>query len=50
MHTIRGETLGGLTVSLDFTGPTPANESCGFIIQADGPAQWTLPVGEEAFC
>jgi hypothetical protein len=50
MHTIHGETLGGLTVKLDFTGSTPKNASCGFIIKANGPNRWTLPVGEKAFC
>jgi branched-chain amino acid transport system substrate-binding protein len=50
MHTVRGETLGGLTVTLDFTGPRPNNAPCGFIIQADGSGGWKLPEGPNPYC
>jgi branched-chain amino acid transport system substrate-binding protein len=50
MHTVRAETLGGLTVALDFTAPTPNNAPCGFIIQADGSGGWKLPFGPSPYC
>jgi branched-chain amino acid transport system substrate-binding protein len=50
MHTIKGETLGGLTVALDFTGSTPNNQQCAFIMQADGAGKWSLPVGSAPYC
>jgi branched-chain amino acid transport system substrate-binding protein len=50
MRTIKGETLGGLTVALDFTGTTPKNQPCQFVMQADGNGKWTLPVGADPYC
>jgi branched-chain amino acid transport system substrate-binding protein len=50
MRTIKGETLGGLTVALDFTANTPNNQPCAFIIQADGPGKYSLPVGSDPYC
>jgi branched-chain amino acid transport system substrate-binding protein len=50
MRTIKGETLGGLTVALDFTGSRPNNQPCAFIIQADGSGKWSLPVGSDPYC
>jgi branched-chain amino acid transport system substrate-binding protein len=50
MRTIKGETLGGLTVALDFTGSTPNNQPCAFIIQAEGVGKWSLPVGAAPYC
>jgi hypothetical protein len=49
MHTVKGETLGGLTVALDFTGPKPNNGPCQFIMQANGGG-WRVPVGAGPFC
>jgi hypothetical protein len=49
MHTIRGETLGGLTTTLDFTGPTPRNGRCQFGLRA-GPQGWTVPFGAGPTC
>jgi branched-chain amino acid transport system substrate-binding protein len=50
MHTVRGENLGGLTVALDFTGATPNNAPCGFIMQANGSGGWKLPFGSNPYC
>jgi branched-chain amino acid transport system substrate-binding protein len=49
MRTVKGETLGGLTVALDFTGPKPNNAPCGFVMQANGGG-WRVPVGAGPFC
>jgi branched-chain amino acid transport system substrate-binding protein len=50
MHAVQGETLGGLTVALDFTGSTPNNAPCEFIMQANGSGAWNLPVGQDPYC
>jgi hypothetical protein len=49
-HTIKGETLGGLTPALDFTGPTPRNAPCTFTEQSDPKGGWTAPLGSAAVC
>jgi branched-chain amino acid transport system substrate-binding protein len=49
MHTIKGETLGGLTTTLDFSGPTPRNAPCQFGLRA-GPQGWTTPFGTSPTC
>jgi hypothetical protein len=50
LHSVQGETLGGLTVALDFTGSTPNNAPCEFIMQANGSGGWNLPVGPDPYC
>jgi ABC-type branched-subunit amino acid transport system substrate-binding protein len=50
MHTVKGETLGGLTVPLDFTGAKPHNGACAFVMQGDGKGGWTAPYGAELQC
>jgi branched-chain amino acid transport system substrate-binding protein len=50
MRTIKGETLGGLTVALDFTSPTPRNQRCAFLMQGDGKGGWKTPFGPGIQC
>lgn len=50
LRTVKGETLGGLTVALDFTQPTPNNQGCGFAMQGDGKGAWTAPLGPGVNC
>jgi hypothetical protein len=50
MRTIKGETLGGLTVALDFTKPAPNNQRCAFVMQGDGNGGWTAPFGPGPQC
>ncbi len=50
MRTIKGETLGGLTVALDFTKPTPNNQRCAFVMQGDGKGGWSAPFGPGVQC
>lgn len=49
-HTVEGETLGGLTVPLTFTGATPTPANCYFVVQGDGAGGWSAPLGSEAIC
>lgn len=49
-HTIKGETLSGLTVTLDFSGPSAAPTPCGFVLQGDGNGRWTAPLGAKPLC
>jgi branched-chain amino acid transport system substrate-binding protein len=50
LRTVKGETLGGLTVALDFTSTTPHNQPCGFAMQGDGKGGWTTPLGPGVNC
>jgi branched-chain amino acid transport system substrate-binding protein len=50
LRTVKGETLGGLTVALDFTHPTPNNQPCGFAMQGDGTGGWKAPFGPGVNC
>jgi branched-chain amino acid transport system substrate-binding protein len=50
LRTVKGETLGGLTVALDFTNPTPNNQPCGFAMQGDGNGAWKAPFGPAVNC
>lgn len=50
MRTVQGETLGGLTVALDFTNPTPNNQPCAFVMQGDGQGGWVAPFGADLQC
>jgi len=49
-HTIRNETLGGLTVPLDFGGPIAHNAPCMFAMQGDQHGGWALPYGGDPIC
>lgn len=51
LHTLQGETLGGLSVPLTFTanGPDPAR--CYFVIQGDGTGNgFAAPLGPDPVC
>lgn len=50
MRTVQGETLGGLSVALDFTNPTPNNQPCAFVMQGDGAGGWAAPFGADVQC
>jgi branched-chain amino acid transport system substrate-binding protein len=50
MRTVKGESLGGLTVPLDFTNPKPKNQNCAFVMQGDGKGGWTAPLGPGMVC
>ena len=50
MRTVQGETLGGLTVALDFTNETPNNQPCAFVMQGDGQGGWAAPFGPDLQC
>jgi branched-chain amino acid transport system substrate-binding protein len=50
MRTVKGETLGGLTVALDFTKETPNNQRCAFVMQGDGKGGWIAPFGAGPHC
>lgn len=50
LRTVQGETLSGLTVALDFTGPTPRNQGCAFTLQGDGAGGWLAPFGPDLQC
>lgn len=50
MRTVQGETLGGLTVALDFTSETPNNQPCAFVMQGDGSGGWAAPFGPDLQC
>jgi branched-chain amino acid transport system substrate-binding protein len=50
MHTVKDETLGGLSVPLTFTGDLPANAPCVFLMKGDGKGGWTTPFGTGPFC
>jgi branched-chain amino acid transport system substrate-binding protein len=50
MRTVKGETLGGLTVALDFTSETPNNQRCAFMMQGDGKGGWSAPFGAAPHC
>lgn len=50
MRTVKGETLGGLTVALDFTTTTPRNQLCAFVMQGDGKGAWNAPFGPGVQC
>lgn len=50
LRTVKGETLGGLTVALDFTKEAPNNQRCAFVMQGDGKGGWTAPFGPGPHC
>lgn len=50
MHTVKGETLGGLTVALDFTGKKPTTPPCAFVLQGDGNGGWEAPYNATPQC
>ncbi len=46
---VKGETLGGLTPPLNFTGGKAVPGDCYFVVQAKG-GKWTTPLGSKAQC
>lgn len=50
LRTVRNDRLGGLVTALDFSGKTPNNANCYFVVQGDGHGGWTAPLGPAAQC
>lgn len=50
LHTVAGETLGGLTTALTFTEAGAQHAPCGFLMQGDGAGGLMAPIGPDPIC